>query len=340
MSDRTLSTSETDPGLLSIVLLAYQSEQRLCPAVDEVVSAMEAERIPFELIIMDDGSTDRSFELARRLERKDNRIRAFRLSRNYSSPYSLFAGLSVARGACVASVPDDHQCPIGVIVEMYRLWEQGKKVVIAHRRTRDDGRISDFLSNLYWGVMNTFSDVTFPPGGSDRFLADRELVDIINSRIQPTNTTPVLEVLRLGFEPALVPYDRPSTPGRSRWTLRKKVRLAAATFFGSSSYPLRLITVLGLGIFVVCLLLIVLISWARIYADARLFGFQTHGWATTMVVMSMFNGLILLSMGIVAEYIWRIHEEVKGRPGFIIRRSFDDEPDDEPDDDTTTSDGL
>ncbi len=316
--------------LLSIILLAYQSEQRLSPAVEEVVRVMEAEGIPFELIIMDDGSTDRSHEVARQLAAEDGRIRAFRLSRNYSSPYSVLAGMSVARGACAASLPDDRQCPVSVLVEMYRLWEQGHKVVIGHRRTRNDGRLNDFLSNLYWGIMNRFSDVALPPGGSDRFLADREVIDILNSRIHPVNTTPVLEVLRLGFSPVFVPYDRPARPGPSRWTLRKKLHLAAATFFGSSSYPLRLITVLGLGIFVFCLCLILLIIWARLYADSSLFGLATNGWATTMVVMTMFNGLILLSLGIVAEYIWRIHEEVKGRPGFVIRRpEGDDAPDPE-----------
>jgi dolichol-phosphate mannosyltransferase len=181
--------------------------------------------------------------------------------------------------------------------------------------------------------MNHFADVDFPPGGSDRFLADREIVDILNSKIHPINTTPVLEVLRLGFSAVFVPYDRPGRPGSSRWTLRKKVRMAAATFFGSSSYPLRLITVLGFGVFVACLFLILLIIWARIYADSRLFGLSVHGWATSMVVMTMFNGLILLSIGIVAEYIWRIHEEVKGRPGFVIREAVDDDP---PSDDPET----
>ncbi|MDH3814335.1 MAG: glycosyltransferase [Acidobacteriota bacterium] len=326
MPDLAPQPTQKVSGLLSIVLLSYQSEDRLRPAVNEVVHSMEAERIPFELIIMDDGSTDRSFELARRLARNDDRIRAFQLSRNFSSPYSLFAGLSVVRGACVASVPDDQQCPMSVIVEMYRLWERGNKLVVAHRRTRDDGRFSDFFSNLYWGIMNQFADVDFPPGGSDRFLADREVVDILNSKIHPINTTPVLEVLRLGFSAVFVPYDRPGRPGPSRWTLRKKVRMAAATFFGSSSYPLRLITVLGLGVFVACLFLILLIIWARIYADSRLFGLSVHGWATSMVVMTMFNGLILLSIGIVAEYIWRIHEEVKGRPGFVIREAENDDP--------------
>jgi len=327
---------EETSRLLSIVLLSYQSEQRLRPAVDEIVRSMEAEQIPFELIIVDDGSTDGSFELARKISGEDGRVRTYKLSRNYSSPYSLFAGLSVARGACVASVPDDHQCPMSVIVEMYRLWEKGNKVVVAHRRTRDDGRLNDFFSKLYWTIMNQFSDVVFPPGGSDRFLADREVIDILNSRIHQINTTPVLEVLRLGFSPVFLGYDRPGRPGASRWTLRKKVRLAAATFFGSSSYPLRLITVLGLGIFVSCLLLILLIVWARLFTDATLFGLATNGWATTMVVMAMFNGLILLTLGIVAEYIWRIHEEVKGRPGFVIRGGVDDSsPSNEPDTDSS-----
>lgn len=315
-------------GLLSIVLLSFQSEGRLRAAVQEAVGAMEIEGIPFELVIMDDGSSDRSFELARELARKDARIRAFQLSRNFTSPYSLFAGLSVARGACVASLPDDHQCPMDVIVKMYRLWEQGAKVVVGHRRTRDDGAINDFFSSAYYKIMNHFSDVVFPPGGSDRFLADREVVDILNSRIHPINTTPVIEVLRLGFSPVFVPYDRPGRPGPSRWTLRKRMSQAAATFFGSSSWPLRLIAFLGLAIFVCCLILILLITWARIYADSRLFGLSTHGWATAMVVMTMFNGLILLSMGIVGEYIWRIHEEVKGRPGFVIREAEDDDPSD------------
>jgi dolichol-phosphate mannosyltransferase len=94
-----------------------------------------------------------------------------------------------------------------------------------------------------------------------------------------------------------------------------------------------LITVLGFGVSVACLFLILLIIWARIYADSRLFGLSVHGWATSMVVMTMFNGLILLSIGIVAEYIWRIHEEVKGRPGFVIREAVDDDP---PSDDPET----
>ncbi len=313
-------------GLLSIVLLSFESESRLESAVAEIARSMEAAAIPFEILIMDDGSTDHSMEVARALARTDPRVRAFRLSRNYGSPASTFAGFSLARGACAVAVPDDLQTPPALVVEMYRLWEQGHQVVVASRRSRSDGLVSDLLSNLYYRLMNRFSEVRFPAGGSDRFLADREVLDILNTRISALNTTPILEVLRLGFEPHVVAYDRPPSDAPSRWTIRKKIRLAADTFFGSSSYPLRLITLLGFLVFAACLVLVLVISWARLFTDSTLFGLATNGWATTMVVVTMFNGLILLSIGIVAEYIWRIHEQVRARPGFIVR---------EPDGETT-----
>ncbi len=307
--------------LLSLILLSYQSEKRLEATSRQVIAAMEAAQIPFELIIVDDGSKDASYAIARSLAERDPRLRAIRLSRNYTSPYAQFAGMSVANGACAVSIPDDLQRPLSLVIDMYRLWEQGHKVVIAYRKSRDDGRVNDFFSNAYYRLMNTFSELQFPPGGTDGFLADREVIDILNARIHPRNTSSVAEVLRLGFDPFFLGYDRPSgRKERSRWTLRKKLGLAMDTFFGSSSYPLRLITILGFVIFFICLLLILLIIWAKIFTDNTLFGLPVQGWATLIVIVTMFNGLILLCLGIVSEYIWRIHEEVKGRPGYIIRK--------------------
>jgi dolichol-phosphate mannosyltransferase len=152
-------------------------------------------------------------------------------------------------------------------------------------------------------------------------LADRELIDLINDRIRPVNTSIVVEVLRLGFDPVFIPSDRPPKSGKSRWTIKKKIRLAMDTFFTSSSFPIKLITVLGLVTFVFCLILIPLLIYMRFFMSNQIFGFSIPGWTTIIAFVVMFSGINLLSLGIVAEYIWRIYEEVKDRPGFIIRKN-------------------
>jgi len=319
LNDNCMEQS-ANPKLMSLVIPVFQSEKRLRPAYEAIAARLEAENIPFELLLIDDSSKDKSWALAQQLAQEDPRVRAFRLSRNYTPPYVLFAGFSVCRGACITSMHDDLQRPLDTLVECYRQWEAGHKLVISYRVTRNDGWFSDFFSNLYYKIMNNLSDVSFPPGGTDGYLADREIIDIMNTRIHPIHTSSVVEVLRLGFDPVYIPYDRPSRPGKSRWTWKKKVRLAKDTFFASSSFPIRAITGLGLWISLLCLLAIPVLIYARFFAHSRLFGFQIPGWTTIVAMVAFFNGLVLFCLGIVAEYIWRIYEEVKARPGFIIRK--------------------
>ena len=216
-------------------------------------------------------------------------------------------------------MPDDGQRPIAHIIDMYRLWEKGHKIILGYREGRDDGRVNDFFSNGYYSFMNRFSEITFPPGGSDGYLIDREIIDLLNTRISKRNTTPVIELLKLGYSTVFVPYQRPQRAGKSRWTLRKKINLALNTFFASSIFPLRMITWLGLIIFCFSLLAILLIIAAKLFSDNTLFGFPIQGWTTLVVLMTMFNGILMLSIGVVSEYLWRIYEEVKQRPPYIIR---------------------
>ena len=169
--------------VLSAILLSYQSESNLERSSRKIIARLESEQIPFELIIIDDGSQDESFAIARQLAKADERIRAYQLSQNRTSPYAQFAGLSVSQGACAVFIPDDLQRPLDVIVAMYRKWEEGHKIVVAYRTSRNDGLFSDFFSNLYYKMMSLLSEVKFPPGGTDGYLADREVIDIINTRI-------------------------------------------------------------------------------------------------------------------------------------------------------------
>ena len=301
--------------MLSIILLSYQSEKRIEKFFCALNKRMLEEKIEFECIIMDDASSDASNAIALEIENKYENVRSYQLSRNFTSHYSIFAGFSKAEGNCAVALPDDFQVPLVTVVEMYRIWEKGKKVVIPYRDDRGDPIISNFFSNLYYSLMNTLSEVKFPKGGADIFLADREIIDIFNKYIHPKNTSTIIEVLRLGFDPVYLPFNRPAVNNsKSRWTLRKKMRLALDTFFSSSSFPIKFISGLGISSFV---LTIILITY---YITARITGIiEIPGWTLLVITFTFFSGLILLSLGIIAEYVWRIFEEVKGRPGFIIK---------------------
>ncbi len=310
-------------GLLSVLMFAFNSESRLQQSVLAVLEVFDREGIPIELIIIDDGSTDGSFSQAKRLEKRFSKVTAYRLSRNYTTPYAQFAGLSLARGDCAVFCPDDLQRPLDVIVQMYRQWQDGHKLVIAHRSSRRDHPVTIFLANAYYRLMNMLSVVSFPPGGADGFLADREIISILVERIHPIHTSVVVEALRLGFDPVYVPYHRPPSKEKSRWTLRKKAALAADTFFACSSFPIKLITTLGLFSFLFSIAMIIVTIYGKLYGHGSFFGFSIPGWASTVIFISLFSGINLLSLGVIAEYIWRIFEEVKGRPGYVIRNDED-----------------
>lgn len=308
---------------LSVILLSYYSKGKLITATEKLVQLLGQNDIPFEIIIMDDGSEDESFDIACKLEEEYEQVRAFQLSRNHTSHYSIFAGLSVCSGACAAPVADDEQQPYSTLVDMYRLWEKGNQVIIPFRNGRDDPFFSRKMSQGFYTVMNKLSDIKFPKHGVDTFFIDRELIDILNEKIHPIRTTTITEILRLGFSPVFLPYFRPiGTNEKSRWTLKKKINLAKDFFFSSSMFPIALITRLGLffSLFSICLILF--------YFFGRIFGGDNGfwdlksvpGWTSTVIIISFFSGLILFSLGIIAEYIWRIYEEVKSRPGYTIKK--------------------
>ncbi len=307
--------------LLSLILLSYYSEERINVAYNKIRILLEKEDIPFEFIVIDDGSKDNSYKIALELESKEDNVRAYQLSQNYTSHYSIFAGLSLSKGACAMPIVDDEQQPYSTIVEMYRMWEGGIKVIIPHRITRNDPWINRIQSGLYYKLMNSLSDIKFPDGGADLYFIDREIVDILNLRIHHIKTSSITEVLRLGFNPVFLPYDRPLglNMGKSRWSLKKKINLAKDTFFSSSTFPIKLIMNMGLTFSFLSFILIIFYIYIKLFGNSLYWGNMIPGWTSLVIFIFFFSGLILFSLGIIAEYIWRIFEEVKNRPGFIIK---------------------
>lgn len=287
---------------------------------------LDSENIPFEFIVMDDGSKDESFIMALELEKEYENVRAYQLSKNYGSQYSLFAGLSISKGSCVLPMVDDEQQPYETIVQMYRLWENGEKIIVPCREARKDSKIQSFLSQSYYKIMNSVSDIQYPPGGADLAFLDREVVDILNSRIHPRNTMFIAEVLNLGFAPYFLPYERPIglNEGKSRWTFKKRLKLALDSLFSNSTFPLRLISCLGLIISILSFMAIVFYIYVAVWGNREFWGITVPGWTSIIILMFLLGGLVLLSLGIISEYLWRIYDEVKDRPGYIVKKKEDE----------------
>jgi glycosyltransferase involved in cell wall biosynthesis len=308
-------------GILSVILLSYKSGERLKNVRNVLDKELSSANIPYELVIVDDGSGDGSFQIASGLEKEFNNVKAYELSRNYTSHYAIFAGFKMCTGSCATVIADDEQQPYHLLVDMYREWQKGTKIIFPYRTQRDDPWTSKLFAGMFYKIMSSMSDFAYPPQGIDSFFIDTEVVDLINNRIHPINTTTVTELLRLGYSPVYLPYTRgKSTAAKSRWTFKKKLKLAKDWFFSTSSFPIKLITFLGVSISAFAFCLILFYTYIKLFGNPNYWDTGQQGWVSLVILISFFSGLIILSLGIIAEYIWRIYEEVKNRPGFIIKK--------------------
>jgi len=307
-------------GKLSVILCSYKSKDRIEKVRNQLHAVLTSAAIPYELIIIDDGSLDGSSEVALSLEKQFENVKAYELSRNYTSHYAIFAGFKMVTGDCATVIADDEQQPLHLLVQLYNEWEKGAKIIFPYRTERNDPILTKLMAELFYKIMSAISDLSYPSKGIDSFFVDREIIDIINDRIHPINTTTVTELLRLGFNPLYFPYVRgKSSASKSRWTLSKKIKLAKDWFFSTSSFPIKLISYLGLAVSLFAFALIIFYGYIKFFGNRNYWQFEVKGWVSIIILISFFSGLILLSLGIIAEYIFRIYEEVKGRPGFIIK---------------------
>jgi glycosyltransferase involved in cell wall biosynthesis len=309
---------------LSIILLAYYSGNKISIAFEKIQELFDKEKIPFELVIVNDGSKDGNLtrNISKDLEKNFKEVRYFELSRNYTSHYAAFAGLSVCTGACAVIIPDDEQQPYDTLVKAYKMWQEGEKVILPVRSSREDPTISKLWSYTFYWFLNKTTDFDYPKYGLDTWFIDREIIDILNERISPINTTTITEILRLGFDPKLLFYERTkSTQTKSRWSFNKKLKLASDWFFGTSRFPIKIVTYLGVFSFILSISMIAFYTYIKIWGNESFWkSNQVPGWVGLVVIISFFSGAILISLAMIAEYIWRIFDEVKGRPGYIIKK--------------------
>jgi len=272
--------------------------------------------IECEMVFVDDGSPDASLEVLTALAEEDARVRVLGLSRNFGSNAAILAGLAHTNGEAVMTLAADLQDPPELIGDLVAAWREGAQVVLAARRKREDPLLGRLLAFAFNRLFRLLVFPQFPKGGFDLVLLDRVVVDTILA-MPEKNSYLFGQVLWVGFRRATVPYDRVARQsGRSRWTLWRKVKYFIDAFTAFSYLPVRLASLLGL------LLAALGFAYAALVIVLRLRGdiVEPRGFSALLVVILVTAGAQLVVAGLTGEYLWRVLEEVRPRPPYVIAR--------------------
>lgn len=298
--------------MLSVILPSYNEEKMIPVAAETLAGILDAAKIPFELLFVNDGSKDGTWNEICRAREKDSRVCGVCFSRNFGKEAAMFAGLEKARGDCCVVLDCDLQHPPEKIVEMYRLWEQGYEVVegIKHDRGEETG-LHRFAANTFYGIISKATGIDMA-SSSDFKLLDRKVVDTLNAMPERNVFFRALSFW-VGFKKTEVTYDvRERTAGESKWSTRSLIRYAITNIGSFSSAPLHLITILGF------ITLAISIVFSIVALVQKLAGTALGGFTTVIILLLFLGSIMMISLGIIGYYIARIYEEIKGRPRYII----------------------
>jgi polyisoprenyl-phosphate glycosyltransferase len=309
-----VSSSETRD--VSIVVACLDERNNLALLRDRIAETLRPVDVDWTLIYVDDGSSDGSVEVLRRLVAEDPRVRFVSLSRNFGHQAALSAGLDRADGDAVVLMDADLQHPPELLPEMIRLWRSGYDVVNTVRV--DDRRFSfkGWTARGFYALFRRLSDVELKPGAADFRLLDRKVVDEL--RVLPERNRFYRGLVSwIGFRQIYLPYQPAlRRDGSSKYTLRRMSRLALDGLLSFSEVPLVLVFIVGFAFIAISLIYALWVVVAHIATDRTI-----TGWSSLMVAILVLGSAILLSVGIASLYLAKIYQEVKGRPQYIVRET-------------------
>ncbi len=297
----------------SLVVPVYGNADSIDALVETVSQLAQSVAGGLETIFVIDGSPDDSRErLLAALQGTGINARLVDHSRNFGSFAAIRTGMSMARGERIAVMAADLQEPPELVIEFLRRLATGQVDVVAGERASRDDR-GAAAANLYWRLYRRFVMGEIPATGVDVFACTAAVRDVVCS-LEHVNTSLVAQLFWVGFRREIVPYDRLPSPGKSGWTLRRKLRYLSDSVFAFTDLPVRLLWVVGL----LGLALGVLVSIVIVIARAA-GAITVPGYAATILVIVFFGSLNLIGLGIIGSYVWRAYETIKGRPGAIVR---------------------
>ena len=299
--------------LLSVVTPMYDEEGSARAFYDRVTAALEG--LPFELIVVDDGSKDRTGEILAALAAADERVRVVALSRNFGHQPALTAGLDHARGDAVVMLDADLQDPPELIPQMVERWRDGSDVVYAVREARaGESRFKLVTARWFYRLFRKLATVELTPDSGDFRLMDRRVLEVLE-RMPERNRFLRGMTVWVGFTQTAIPYNREARhSGVTKYPLRKMLRFSFDAMASFSHVPLQVATLLGFAFSVLAFLVGV-----PLVILARVFEVFDPGTPTIITVVLLLGGIQLMTVGIIGEYVGRIYDEVKRRPLYVVR---------------------
>ncbi len=306
--------------MISIIAPVYNEEEVLHSLYERIHEVMEGTGEEWELMLVNDGSRDRSAEIIAELHEKDQRVRGLSFSRNFGFQEAVTAGMHHVIGDAVVLTDADLQDPPEVIPEMIAKWKEGYDVVYGVRSSRDgETWWKLFTAKVFYRLIHRITSVNIPLDTGDFRLMDRRVVDAIG-RMGERNRFLRGMVPWVGYKQVGIEYARhPRYAGNAKYSSTRKMLAFAIDAITSFSYfPLRLATFIGFVMASVSGLAILLVVFLRLFWTEQAF----TGQATTLVTVLFLGGVQLISLGIIGEYLGRIYDEVKGRPLYLVDQSW------------------
>jgi dolichol-phosphate mannosyltransferase len=299
--------------MVSIVVPLCNEEQSVDELYRRLARALDASGVTFEVIAVDDGSTDATGDRLDELADDDDRLVALHLSRNFGHQAAVSAGIDHANGAAVVVMDGDLQDPPEVVPQLIGVWNQGYDVVYGIRLHRKESLVKRLGYASFYRIWNAISDLDIPLDSGDFCLMDRRVVDVLAHLPERMRFIRGLRSF-VGFRQVGLPYERAAREaGSSKYSLGALIGLAIDGLVSFSGYPLRMVTHLGLAAICVAF---ALLAW--VLCDAGFRHTAPAGWASTIVVVLFMSSVILLCLGIIGEYLRLIFLEVKRRPTYVI----------------------
>ena len=278
--------------------------------------AYPIKQYPFELIFVNDGSSDASIDLLQDIAKKDSRITVIDFSRNFGHQIAVTAGIDYASGDAIIIMDSDLQDPPKISLELIKEWENGYDVVYAQRRTRKDTFFKKFTANIYYRALRSLADIDIPVNTGDFRLISRSVADELKKYHEHNRFLRGM-ISNIGFKQKAVLFDRDERhAGETGYPLRKMLKFAADGILGFSTVPLKLISRLGFVMASMSFVAIIYALGVKLFVPDRV----VDGWTFIVISIFLVGGIQLIMLGVLGSYIGRIYTEVQDRPLYSIRR--------------------